>query len=415
MAVVVALVSASLTWLVVRDDGTGDEDTATAPSSSTSTTVEGSTPSTAAPTGPATPPPTIDPAELEAAVLELQAFVANERGRPFQADVTVEVLADEAFEERLLADLEEAREDIELQQRLLEALGLVESGVDLFEAHRQLLGEGVLGFYDPETDELVVRGAELTPYVRETIVHELVHAHDDQWFELHRPEYDERDDEIGFGFAAVVEGNARRVEEAWTATLSEAERAERDAEEARFGLEADLGGIPLILLEMMVAPYELGEPLVSDLVERGGELAVEEALTTPPTTSEQVMLPEKLAAGEGGVAVEEPPATGEVVDGGVFGMLLIQLMVGRSVPGSEAFAAADGWAGDRYVAWETPDGATCVRVDVRLDSPGDVFELLGAFDEYTADVPSVTAAQIDPVTVRIDGCTDSTATGGSPA
>jgi hypothetical protein len=127
------------------------------------------------------------------------------------------------------------------------------------------------------------------------------------------------------------------------------------------------------------------------------------------------MLPEKLAAGEGGVAVEEPPATGEVVDGGVFGMLLIQLMVGRSVPGSEAFAAADGWAGDRYVAWETPDGATCVRVDVRLDSPGDVFELLGAFDEYTADVPSVTAAQIDPVTVRIDGCTDSTATGGSPA
>ena len=74
---------------------------------------------------------------------------------------------------------------------------------------------GVVGFYDPETDELVVRGAALTPYVRTTIAHELVHALDDQHLDLDRPEYDEADDEIGFGFSSVVEGNARRVENAY--------------------------------------------------------------------------------------------------------------------------------------------------------------------------------------------------------
>lgn len=413
LAVVVALLSASVTWLVVRDDG--DEDVAAPATSTTTATSEPPASSTPPSSAPATPPASIDPAELEAAVLELQEFVANERGRPFQRDVTVEVVADAEFEERLLADLEESREDIELQQRLLAALGLVDGGIDLYEAHRQLLGEGVLGFYDPETDELVVRGTELTPFVRETIVHELVHAHDDQWFELHRPQYDDLEDETGFGFAAVVEGNARRVEQAWTATLSDEERRERDAEEARFGLDADFSAIPLILLEMLVAPYELGAPFVADLVERGGESAVEEVITTPPTTSEQVILPEKLAAGEGAVAVADPPANGEVIDQGVFGMLLVQLLVGQSVSPSEAFEAAEGWAGDRYVAWDTPDGATCVRIDVQVDTPGDVLELLAAMDAFSADSPNVTAAQIDPLTVRVDGCTDSTATGGSPA
>ena len=97
----------------------------------------------------------------------------------------------------------------------LEGLGLVEPDADLVESMRSLLGVGVVGFYDPETDELVVRGAALTPYVRTTIAHELIHALDDQHLDLDRPEYDEADDEVGFGFSSVVEGNARRIEDAY--------------------------------------------------------------------------------------------------------------------------------------------------------------------------------------------------------
>jgi len=76
---------------------------------------------------------------------------------------------------------------------------------------RTLLTAGVVGFYDPETKQLVVRGTDTTPFTRRVLAHELTHALDDQHFDLNRQQLDKADDETGFGFSALVEGNARRV------------------------------------------------------------------------------------------------------------------------------------------------------------------------------------------------------------
>ena len=84
-----------------------------------------------------------------------------------------------------------------------------------------LLEAGVLGFYDPETDELVVRGGDLSPMTRQTIAHELTHALDDQWFDLAKAEYEQSDDEVGFGVAALAEGNARRIDKLYAAQLDD--------------------------------------------------------------------------------------------------------------------------------------------------------------------------------------------------
>ena len=175
------------------------------------------------------PPPTTQPepateAEIEEAVAEISDFVASERELDFVNPVQVELEGEGDFQDRLLADFDEDADQLRNTEVFLEGLGLVDPGTDLVESMRSLLGVGVVGFYDPETDELVVRGAALTPYVRTTIAHELVHALDDQHLDLDRPEYDEADDEIGFGFSAIVEGNARRVENAYRASLSDEER-----------------------------------------------------------------------------------------------------------------------------------------------------------------------------------------------
>lgn len=261
---------------------------------------------------------------------------------------------------------------------------------------------------------MVVRGAALTPFVKQTIVHELVHAHDDQWFELHRPEYDEADTEIGFGLSATVEGNARRVEQAWLDTLTREQRAERTAEELRFGLQADLSGVPPFLIDLIMAPYGFGQPLVDHLVERGGEEAVNEVIAQPPTTSEQVVIPPKLDAGEGATQVDTPRAGGEVMDEGSFGMLTVLLMLSQVVGDDSAFDAAAGWAGDRYVAWDTADGATCVRVHLQYDDVTEAMELLMAFEAYTREVPHVNSQLIGPATLEVNGCSESASTGGSP-
>src|SRR5690606_24383575 len=125
-------------------------------------------------TEPAGPPLSQD--ELEALVEELQAFVADARGLEFLEPVEVELADGDAFQSRLLEDFEEDADEIAQVEVFYKALGLLDPGADLLEELRAIYSAGVLGFYDPETDELVVRGTALTPYVRKTIVHELVHA-----------------------------------------------------------------------------------------------------------------------------------------------------------------------------------------------------------------------------------------------
>ena len=87
--------------------------------------------------------------------------MAAERGLPFLRDVTVELADDARVRGPPARGLRRGRlEDLEVTGHVLQALGLVEPGTDLVEAMRSLLGAGVVGFYDPETDELVVRGTD---------------------------------------------------------------------------------------------------------------------------------------------------------------------------------------------------------------------------------------------------------------
>lgn len=343
-------------------------------------------------------------AELEAVVEELSAEVAELRGRPFLAPVAVELLDGEAFTQRLLEDLaEEDAEQLARTGEALVAMGLLEPDTDLEQVLRSFLGEGVLGFYDPETGELVVRGAAVTPALRSTIVHELVHAHDDQHFELHRPEVDEADDERALAFAALVEGNALRVQQAWEATLSRGELAELLLEQLAAGAEVDLDDVPAVVVEQLQMPYLAGLAMVQALVEEGGEARVDEAFTDPPTTSEQVLHPERLLAGEGAQAVALPPADGEVLDQGAYGELMVRLTLESELDEDQAREAAEGWGGDAYVTWADGD-ATCVRSTFRMDTSRDLRELVAAWEAWAqAHGDAEVGAAPDAVTVTACG------------
>lgn len=320
-------------------------------------------------------------AELTAAVSEISAFVAAQRGVEFLEPVTVELESEGDFQDRLLADFDEDAEELRQTEVFLEGFGLVDPEVDMVAAMRSLLGGGVVGFYDPETDELVVRGAALTPYVRTTIAHELVHALDDQHHDLDRPEYDEARDEIAFGFGALVEGNARRVENAYRESLTPEERDQADEEELALGGGIDVESIPLILIDLITAPYTLGEPLVEGLVGEGGEGLLDASLADPPRTSEQVLEPERYTAREAAVDVPPPVVAGEVVDEGAIGELLVLLVLAEELGIDDARGAASGWGGDWGVAWR--DGErSCVTATLVGDDGTDTDEMRRAFERW---------------------------------
>ena len=327
--------------------------------------------------------------DLLTVVAEISTFVEEERGLSFKEPATVTVLDETAFTERVFEDFDEDEEQIRTNERVLKALGLLAPDVDLVADLRRFAAVGVLGFYDPETGELVVRGSELTPGLKSTIAHELVHALDDQWFELHRPEYDDRDDEIGFGFSAVVEGNAERISEQYVSSLSPEERAAAQREELEAAGSIDLGSFPPFLIQSVIAPYVLGPTLVEVVMSVDGQDGLDAAFENPPLTSEQVMWPDRYLADDQPIVVAAPSADGEIVDEGAFGALALQLMLAEIIGFDPARQAAEGWGGDWYVAWEDGE-TTCVRAEFVGDTATDTSEIADALTQWEIFRPDAT-------------------------
>lgn len=384
---VAVLLVAGLVAAVARDDNTPPT---VAPTTTTAAPApepgDETTTTTAAPAG-----------EVERTIADLEAFVAKARGLPFKQKVKVTLLDDAAFRARLKEESDVDREELAKTTKVLRALDLIEEDVDLEAAQASLLGDAVLGYYDFEKDELVVRGAGLTPGVRQTLVHELTHALQDQHFELDRPELEDRDDEASTAFSALVEGDARRIEAEYRETLSRAEQRQADRQTSASELDPD---VPEVLLQSLAFPYVFGPTLVGKVVDEGGQARLDEAFRSPPWTSEHVLHPEKYLEGEEAKTIVDPTADGEVFDRGVVGEFGLVLILGDDVSGADLRRAINGWGGDRYVAWDA-EGRSCVRATFDMDTERDNDELRSVLRKWADkhDGVTVTGAAAQPVTL----------------
>lgn len=436
VAIVLALALVVAVALLASRGGTS---TATGPSTPPTTSASSTTTRPADPTDPTDPAQPVDPTDpnasttvpptttpkatvpdsvIQAEVDALIPWIEQNRGLRFAEKPTVTVLPPAQFDELLLDKVDEDKALVERQTVMLQAMGFIPLGTDLLAVQKDLLAAGVAGFYDPDSKELVVEGVEIDEAARETLLHELVHALQDQTFDLARPEYDERKDEISFGLSAVAEGDARRMEALWEIGLPPDRRAqlEQENEDAADQAAAQMENVPPVLLQMLVAPYDLGEPLTTDIADNDGQAALDELFATPPDTSEQVMHGDKLDAREPRVEVTPPePDPGfEMVDDGVFGELTTRLLIAPIVGQMSGERAATGWGGDWYVSWlGGDDGKTpCARVDWKTDTPTDLDELSKALQQWAERMPQATVENPTRDLVRVTSCMPSSAAGG---
>jgi hypothetical protein len=341
--------------------------------------------------------------DLERALPGLLRFVQGARGLPFTTPVKVTLLPDAAFRERLKAsedeDKEEQKKELRTTQQVLEGLGLLEKGIDLEKQVESFYGDAVAGFYDPEKDDLVVRGEELTVSVRTTLVHELTHALQDQHFDIVRKDLDDRDDEASTGFTGLVEGDAVRIEREYLQSLSlrEQKQEEREEAEAAGGIGPD---VPPVLIQLVGFPYLVGPEFTTAVVERGGQARLDEAYAKPPTTSEQLLHPQTFLNDQAVKTPANPKADGDQIDEGVLGELGLLLVLQAS--GQDGRRAAAGWGGDRYVAWRKGD-ATCVRIALEMDTPQDDAELRKALDDLAGSRKGIDVEGRGPFTLTSCG------------
>lgn len=356
------------------------------------------------------------PADVMVEVCDAAFFVESFRGQPFKRFPVVEFVDDVEFENRLLSDFGEDEEELALTGDIFRSLGLIGADEDLVELFRASLEVGVVGFYRTDTEELLIKGEALDLYAESVVIHELVHAHDDQWFDLSR--FDDLgpgvEDETEFGFTSVLEGNAVRVENAWRAQLTADEERQLSQQELSLFDGADLDvlfAIPSVILELQYSPYQDGPVLVDAIAARAGggdvgEAAVNQAIIDPPQWGEEVLHPELYPDGDQPAAVPLPAARGKVIDSGVVGELLFRVWLGER--------AATGWNGDRYVTWIDDQDANrvCTAIHVAGDSDRDLDEIEEGLDAWVSSARSSSgeARRVDLVSVdgipavRIEGC-----------
>jgi hypothetical protein len=307
-----------------------------------------------APAGTAANPTPADYDDLNEVVQQLQAYVERARGLTFKAPVKVEILKDDAFRAAYSAGDPADAVDLTGREATLRALGLLPDGVNLAEEEARVV-DAVLGFYDPSTKELYVRGVGTTPYVRYVLVHELTHALQDQNFDLTRAA---PDNDADLAQAAVIEGDAERTQRSYLSTLTSLEQdaIQREA----LAREDDLYN-QAYYSSFDNFPYVVGVAFNDFVRGNKGQVALDDAFRTFPGSSAEIIHPERYLAGIGPAAVDAPAADGQIVDEGVVGEYDLIYLLAQAFDDADAFGIAQAWGGSRYVTWSTGK-RSCTRV-----------------------------------------------------
>jgi hypothetical protein len=282
----------------------------------------------------------------------------------------------------LTAEEEGAARPLESRARLLAALHMLPADADLAAVLRIVHDESVVGLYVPSEQRLYVAQEEAgsTPRSRWTSAHEIVHALQDQAFDLGPLlEHPEGALDAELAALAVLEGDAVVTQELWSRRFqTEIERSQLGDGLAPAGIPVP-GRLPRYLTARFAFPYEAGGDFVVALMEHGGFEAVNAALANPPRTTSEILHPDRYLAGMVPVDVEVqadpgpgwvPSRTDEMGEFDVRAML-DQLGTAR------AAQLAAGWAGGTARSWER-NGHTAVALAIAFETDESAAALCAA-------------------------------------
>ncbi len=332
-------------------------------------------------------------ARLRNVVSEVQASVEQLRGITATVPITLTFFTREELrtdlEELLLAELseEETRRDV----IKLYAFDFVPLDYDLYNVLLDFYSSSVLGFYDPDTKELVVVSddAELSPYEELTLAHEIVHALQDQAFGL---DLVLEDSEAALARRALAEGDARFLESLYISEgfLTDAELAAAFIE-ANAELPPDFSHIPSIILEQNTFPYVAGRQFVEALFAADGYTSVNAAWEDLPVSSEQIIHPERYLADDTPELISLLPLTETLGLGWAFisedtlGEFAISVYFEQQLGEQISSEAAAGWGGDRYtVYWNETAQDVAMVLATAWDTEDDAAEFRQASADYLA-------------------------------
>ncbi len=371
-------------------------------------------PAPAAEEAPAAPASPEDLAAL-AAVDELAREVASMRGLPFRSEFARKVISPaevRSLMEKKIAE-ELPPEKLARMSRLYSRMGFFAPSVNLAEAVTSLLEAGAAGMYDPEDKVLYLVRGPSPAGARPVLFHELVHALEDQHYDLAgiQKKYVDHSD-LSAAATAVIEGSAQSLMNRYLEAhpdVSQAFMADQ-MKNAMKQMQALMALPTVIVAGFAIYPYGNG-PAFVDAVAKGEREAVGALFARLPESTEQVLHPEKYAEKHDpptevtlpdlsavlpeGYKPDFADTIGEFqlgillneMQGGPPAMRLVRIisLMNQSVRFSGPVAlAAEGWDGDRVQSVFGPEGQPAFVWITVWDSPLDAAQFAEA---WTAGLP----------------------------
>ncbi|MCD6312284.1 MAG: hypothetical protein J7L79_00540, partial [Thaumarchaeota archaeon] len=256
--------------------------------------------------------------------------------------------------------------EVKLEEVMLKSLLIIPEDFNLTKFKVQVSGYMVAGsadhtiyivkeFFDPSNE--LQAGSILA--------HELTHILQGEYFEIPKPKTTDEKNALN----ALIEGDAGFVGSQYL--------LEHGGKLGRRTPEAFLKPMDALWL----FPYIYGEPFVKYVYERYGWSGVNKLYQNPPTSTAQILHPEKYLGGWCPRRVEPPPPPGEgwtLVLQDVMGEFFIRQVLRSHLSGIEANRSAEGWAGDVLQIYER-DGVYMLRWKILWESRSEAMEFLSSF------------------------------------
>lgn len=270
-------------------------------------------------------------------------------------------------------------------ERSYKAFRLIPASMDIRRFMLDLLTEQVAGYYDPKAKTLYVVEGDDEAVAGITLAHELVHALQDQHFNLDSLTQARDDNDRLTTGQAVVEGQATLEQlgtmigsdNAITSMPGGWERVRQMIREMQGSMPV-FASAPMILQETLIFPYLTGAEFMRRFKQ---EAKGQSPFTRMPTSTEQLLHPERYfeTRDDPTKVVLPRPLTGTVAYENNLGEFETRILLYEYLKEqASAVRGAAGWDGDRYMLIETPRGDAIAWVtvwDTSIDA-AEFFDLL---------------------------------------
>lgn len=257
------------------------------------------------------------------------------------------------------------KEAIAGEGAFLAAFGFIPQDYDYETGVYGMIESELAGYYDPDRKTMFLMEDLSRSESEVTLAHELVHALQDQHYDLgSRLKFRADANDAQAAVHALAEGDATSLMLDFTLEGSGVSADRIDDDELRLqivagvALSPQMASVPRVLRDSLVAPYVDGTLFVHRLRRRDGWDAVDRVWRNPPATTEQVLHLDKLDAREPAEAVPVPTAphrgSWSTVHTDVYGEQGLRIALEDWLPRRVAEKAAAGWAGDRVAVLVSP-------------------------------------------------------------